>query len=127
MSSAETVNGIDVGEWQGSAFDPENKRLFSILPECDDDEAYCVRHDREMEAVNVVIKREGGLYMTASGWDVYTCPVCAHNAGKAGKQFFRAAVRWAFETFDDTDEDVLDGAFEYIAEADEVDIEEVQR
>ena len=118
--SDETINGLEARENRGSAFDPENKRLFSILPDCDADEAYCVRHDRDMVAVDTVFHSEGALYATADDWGIYSCQHCQREAGEAGEKFFKAHVTWAFDTYNDTDEEALDGAFQYVGEADEV-------
>ena len=124
-SSDETTldDHFEPRDWEGSTFDPTNKRLFSILPECDADEAYCVRHEKEIPPARVVLKHEGGLYATADDWDVYSCPECAVEVGPPAKAFVRQAFVWAFDKFDDTDTEVLDGAFKYVGEADDVDDE----
>ena len=44
----------DSDEWEGHIFDPSKKRTFSILPDCDKDEAYCVRHGREMKQIDPI-------------------------------------------------------------------------
>lgn len=117
------TDGVEIHDWQGSTFDPSNRRLFSILPECDDDEAYCVRHERDMVAVETVFRFDGALFATADDWDIWTCTECARETGPAGKRFFRRCVAWAFNRFDDTDDDVLEGAFQYVGEASDVDQE----
>ena len=121
--SAETIRGIEVRDWEGSTFDPQNRRLFSLLPDCDADEAYCVRHDREMPAARVVLKHDGALYATADGWDVYSCPACYKEMGPLAQPLFKQHVAKAFELFDDPDVDALDGAFRYVGEADDLDVE----
>lgn len=121
MSSTSSIGGLEVRDWEGSAFDPSNRRLFSILPDCDADEAYCVRHDREMEAITPVIHSDGALFGPAAGWDVYSCPACAIEVGPIAKRLFRERVAWAFSVYDDPDVEDLDDAFRYIGEADEFD------
>lgn len=115
--SAETINGLAVRKNQGSTFDPENHRLFSILPDCDADEAYCVRHDREMVAVKTGFHFDGAIYATADDFDIWTCPHCAREVGPAAKRLFRERVAWSFATYNDTDEEFLDSAFQYVGEA----------
>lgn len=114
-------DNVEIRDWEGSTFDPTNKRLFSILPDWDADEAYCVRHEKEIPPARVVLKYGGGLYATADDWDVYSCPECAREAAPAARPFIRQAFVWAFDKFDDTDTEVLDGAFKYVGEADDVD------
>ena len=121
--SAETIRGIEVRDWEGSTFDPETKRFFSILPDCDADEAYCVRHEREIPPVRIALKYDGAIYTTADDWDIYSCPDCYREAGPKAEPLFKSYLVWAFETFDDTDADVLDGAFRYVGEAGSVDVE----
>jgi hypothetical protein len=121
--SSETIRGTEVRDGEASTFDPSNLRFFSILPDCDADESYCVRHDREMPAARIVLKYDGALYTTADGWDIYSCPDCYREMGALAEPQFKQNLVWAFETFDDTDADVLDGAFRYVGEAGSVDVE----
>lgn len=121
--SSETVRGIEVRDWEGSTFDPETKRFFSILPDCDADEAYCVRHEHEIPPARIILKYDGALYTTADGWDIYSCPDCYREVGPKAEPTFKQYLVWAFETFDDTETDVLDGAFRYVGEAGSADVE----
>lgn len=66
----------DIREWEGAAFDPQALRHFSLLPDEDADEAYCVRHDREMQQMIPVIHHNGALYTTSEGFACYTCGNC---------------------------------------------------
>lgn len=121
--SAETIRGVDVRDWEGSTFDPTNKRFFSILPDCDADEAYCVRHEHEIPAARIALKYDGAIYTTAEDWEIYTCPDCYREVGPTAEALFESYLSWAFETFDDTDVDVLDDAFRYVGDADDLDAE----
>jgi hypothetical protein len=114
---------IEVRDFEGSTFDPQNRRLFSMLPDCDADEAYCVRHEREMPAARIVLKFDGALYTPADGWDIYSCPDCRKELGPLAGQLFRQHLMMAFQKYDDPDADMLDGAFRYIGEADTADVE----
>ena len=69
------------GEWSGDIFDPRAVRHFSILPEADADEGYCVRHDREMLTLDPFVHTQGAIYTTADGFSVYTCPSCLRDVG----------------------------------------------
>lgn len=120
--SADTIRGLPVQDWQGSTFDPTNRRVFSILPDCDADEAHCVRHERDMPAVRTVYHHDGALYTTADGWDIYSCPDCCREVGPQAKRAVQQYIAWAFRTYDDTETEMLDGAFRYIGEADTTDV-----
>ena len=121
--NTETIRGVEVRDWRGSTFDPSNPRFFSILPDCDADEAYCVRHEREMPSAGVVLHHDGALYRTADDWGVYSCPDCYREVGPMAEPLFERYLLWAFNTYDDPSADVLDGAFRYAGEADAVDAE----
>lgn len=114
--STETIHGVEVREWQGSTFDPENLRFFSILPPEDADEAYCVRHDREMQAIDPVVHHDGALYTTADGWHVYSCPLCRRELGPLAPKLYQEHLAFTFATWDDPDQDALGGAFRYVCE-----------
>jgi len=103
-------------EWRGSVFDPRNIRFFSILPEVDADEGFCVRHERPMQRIDPEIKHEGAVYTTADGWHVYSCSQCRAELGDEAVQAYRYHLMQAFKQWDDPDSDLLDGAFEYIGE-----------
>jgi len=117
--SEQTINGVAVRENRGSAFDPKKHRLFSFLPDEDADEAYCVRHDREMVAVDTAFHFDGAIYAPADDFDIWTCPHCAREVGPLAKRLFRERVAWSFGTYNDTDEELLDGAFQYVGEVDD--------
>lgn len=121
--STEPIRGFEVRDWQGGTFDPSNPRLFSILPDCDSDEAYCVRHEREMPAAGVVLHHDGALYRTAADWAIYSCPDCCREAGPMSETLCRAYTSWAFETYDDPDVQLLDDAFRYVGEAGDAGVE----
>jgi len=108
--------GVELRDWQGSTFDPENLRFFSILPPEDDSEAYCVRHEREMQAIDPVVHHAGALYTTAKGWHVYSCRACRVELGARAVPLYQRYLAAAFEAWDDTEQDVLGGAFEYVGE-----------
>jgi len=61
---------------------PRAIRAFSILPDEDSDEAYCVRHARDMLSFSPVIHSQGALYTTTDDFSIYTCPSCLHEAAK---------------------------------------------
>lgn len=119
--STDKIRGVPVRDWQGGTFDPSNLRFFSILPDCDADEAYCVRHERDMPAPSVVLHHDGALYATADGWDVYSCPDCYREIGPKAQAVFRRHLVWAFTTYDDPAADALEGAFKYVGEAADTD------
>ena len=121
MSTA--PDDVEIRDFEGGTFDPRNKRLFSMLPDCDADEAHCVRHERDMPAARIVLKHDGALYAAADGWDVYSCPACYKEMGPLAEPFFKRQLLFAFDKYDDPDAEVLDGAFRYIGEADAVDAE----
>lgn len=121
--STETIRGVPARDWQGSTFDPSNLRFFSILPDCDADEAYCVRHERDIPPARIVLRYEGALYATADDWDIYTCPDCYREVGPQAAPIYRQYVTWAFTTFDDPDTDALNDAFKYVGEAGSSDAE----
>jgi len=123
--SAETIRGVEVREWQGSTFDPDEHRFFSILPAEDGDEGYCVRHDREMDALDPVVHHEGGLYTTADGWHVYSCPACRQEVGPTAPKVFREFLMWSFSVWDNPEEDALSGAFQYVCEGTPEDVREL--
>lgn len=99
----------DVPEWMGSAFDPANFRVFSLLPDVDADEAYCVRHEQDMTPLDPVVHTDGTLYTTADGFNVYTCKRCVaalDSRGNrdghrcAGVKLYRRHLRDAFDRWD---------------------------
>ena len=63
-------------------FDPRAARYFSLLPDEDRDEAYCVRHERDMEQVDPVVHHNGGLYTTTDEFSVYYCSACVAEVGQ---------------------------------------------
>lgn len=98
-----------IREWAGSAFDPATIRVFSLLPEADADEAFCVRHECDMKAVDPLVHTDGALYTTADGFHVYTCTQCVaalDSRGErdghrcAGVRFYRRCLREAFGLWD---------------------------
>ena len=103
---------------EGEAFDPRSIRYFSILPDCDADEAYCVRHDRDMPQVNLTLHHDGALFTTSDGWGVYSCPDCMTELGSDGQTMFQRELARAFDMFDDPDTEQLNDTFQYIGEAD---------
>jgi hypothetical protein len=121
--STETVRGVPVHDWQGSTFDPSNLRFFSILPDCDADEAHCVRHEQDIPPARIVLRYDGALYTTADNWDIYSCPDCYRELGPKAEPIFRQYVGWVFRTFDDPDTDALNDAFTYVGEAGSSDVE----
>lgn len=96
----------DEDEWTGAIFDPELIRHFSLLPDEDADEAYCVRHDRDMRAIDPVVHTQGALYTTADGFSVYTCPRCRAEIDRqveredGGLKAYRLALTKAFDRWD---------------------------
>lgn len=103
---------------QGTLFDPDALRTFSLLPEQDADEAHCTRHDREMQSVDPVIHTDGALYTTAQRFSVYTCPFCLAEVGRqAGAPPIRI-YRWHLITaFDQWDRGDAPGDwFRYLTE-----------
>jgi len=121
----------EIRDWTGSVFDPEVIRHFSILPDEEDDEAYCVRHDREMRAVDPVVHKRGALYTTAENFSVYTCPSCVAelhlvapaHVEKGGVTAYRGELRRAFDWWD---RGVAAGDwFQYLREGSPDDIEEL--
>lgn len=121
--STETIRGVPVRDWQGGTFDPSNLRFFSILPDCDADEAYCVRHEQDIPPARLILHYDGALYATADGWDIYSCPDCYKEVGPAAPKIFKQYTAHAFRTFDDPDIEILDGAFKYVGEAGSSDAE----
>jgi len=114
--STDTIHGVEAREWQGSTFDPSNLRFFSILPPEDADEGYCVRHERDMQTIDPVVHHNGALYTTADGWHVYSCALCRQEVGPQARRLYQQYLAFAFQAWDDTDEDILDGAFRYVCE-----------
>lgn len=94
-------------DWDGAAFDPRAIRHFSILPDEDADEGYCVRHEVDMRQINPVVHTDGALYTTAEVVSVYTCPSCLaeldREAGKkgVGAKAYKSALSQAFNAWDD--------------------------
>lgn len=111
-----TAGGVEVREWQGATFDPEELRFFSILPPADADEGYCVRHEREMQQIDPVIHRNGALYTTADEWHVYSCPLCRREVGPRAGAVYQQYLAFAFAAWDDPDDDTLGDAFQYLCE-----------
>lgn len=62
--------------------DPEAVRAISILPPEDDDEAYCARHERDMESVELHVKHQNKLWQIAEGYTLFTCPLCLGGMAK---------------------------------------------
>lgn len=102
--------------WEGSTFDPRSIRHCSILPDEDADEAYCVRHDREMQSIISVVHHGGALYTTTETFACYTCRPCLlelfeHAArspetppipdGAHPKELLRAQISDMFGRWDD--------------------------
>jgi len=111
------LDAVEIRDWNGGAFDPTQARIFSILPPVDADEGYCVRHDVEMQALDPVVHYRGGLYTTADGWHVYSCPYCRREIGYArAVQHYRQSLIFTFFAWDDPDTDGLDGAFQFLRE-----------
>lgn len=87
-------------------FDPKRYRLFSMLPDVDSDEAYCVRHDVGMSEVPIDVSHEGAVYTTKERFTAYTCMLC-HKEMESDpskpnpKQTFRWYLRQAFDAWDD--------------------------
>lgn len=96
-------------DWQGATFAPEAIRHFSLLPDQDADEAYCVRHDREMRQIDPVLHTDGALYTTTENFSVYSCPRCVEElslrAGRpdGGAKAYQYALVQAFDQWDDGD------------------------
>lgn len=92
----------------GEVTDPQAIRHFSILPDEDADEAYCVRHARDMWGIDPVIHLQGALYTTAGRFSVYTCPSCLEeiNSGivsdfpDSGVKAYQLALMQAFSQWD---------------------------
>lgn len=93
------------GPEECSVFDPTYPRTFSILPDADAGEAYCVRHDHDMEQIDPVVHRDGALYTTVAHVSTYTCPHCLAEAsssdGTPARLIYRAGLQWAFSRWDD--------------------------
>lgn len=111
-------------------FDPKAVRYFSFLPDEDADEAYCIRHDREMAQIIPTIHTQEALFTTAPEFTVYTCPECRADIDRleeagVGKRLFDRALSQAFKQWDDGD--ALADWFQYICEGtmEEVDGEKV--
>lgn len=100
---------MNPNDWEGAAFDPNNVRHFSILPDEDADEAYCVRHDREMKQIDPVLHHDGGLYTTTETFSVYTCPRCLEDLNRkaehpqGGLMAYQKALADVFDRWDDGD------------------------
>lgn len=94
-----TAAEFDAGGWSG-IFDPDSLRAFSLLPEEDADEAYCVRHDREMEQHDPVLHHKGGLYTTAETFSVYYCRRCLRELPVEPAAVLRRHLAQAFEEWD---------------------------
>lgn len=104
-------------------FDPRAIRHFSLLPDEDADEAYCVRHDREMQKNPPTVHKDGALYTTAEGFNVYTCPGCIEGlnqqgAGDGEPKAGVKAFKWALvKVFTQWDEGEANGDwFQYVCE-----------
>lgn len=89
-------------------FDPRALRVFSILPDEDKDEAYCVRHNREMRQIDPIMHHNGGLFTTTENFSVYSCSKCVGEAGQehggdpdGGIKRYRAALVKAFDQWDE--------------------------
>jgi hypothetical protein len=105
------------GEGEPGLFDPGAIRFCSILPDCDADEAYCVRHDRDMSQLNLTLTHDGALFTTDDGWGVYSCPDCMTELGSDARPMLKRELSRAFDVFDDPDDKQLTGAFRYLGEA----------
>lgn len=105
--------------------DPQSLRAFSILPDEDRDEAFCVRHDREMRSIDPVIHRDGGLYTTTEDVSVYTCKRCLTEAGEqAGIKPIDLYQSHLIDAFDTWDQDQAPGEwFRYLCEGSPNDFE----
>jgi len=117
----------EVRDWEGSTFDPSNFRVFSYLPPEDADEAYCVRHEQDMEAYRPLVHRDGGLYRPGEGWAFYSCPHCRREMGPsfAVARFIREGLAFAFNEWDDPDGQIPREAFNYVREGSPEDVREV--
>lgn len=94
-------------------FDPRAVRLLSVLPDEDSDEAYCVRHDKEMRPVTLVMHTDGALYSTADDFDAYTCHLCRIEMPNSEQ----AITGMLAELFDDWDKGETEGdPFQYVGE-----------
>lgn len=91
-------------------FDPHSLRHFSILSEEEDDEAWCVRHDRRMVSRTPIVHTQGALYSTTEKFTVYSCPACLSELNQiaaqkdidnGGAALFKRALHDAFEQWDE--------------------------
>ena len=113
-----------MNEWSGAVFDPQSLRHFSILPDEDGGEAYCVRHDRDMRQIDPLVHTQGALYTTAANVSVYSCPACCAEIGRqvadaedieqGGVKAYRVALMRAFDRWDDGD--AQGDWFQYVSE-----------
>lgn len=113
-------------------FDPKNVRYFSILPDEDADEAYCVRHDREMKQLDPVVHHDGGLYTTGEAYSVYTCLDCLAEIDRAAQGIDGTAVGAYQEALTDwfdrwDDGDANSGCFRYLREGTPEDVTEAEK
>jgi hypothetical protein len=100
--------------------DPKAVRPLSILPEEDADQAYCVRHDREMKGMNPPITSNGALYTTSERFKVYTCPDCLAETDRERERadgLLDVFERYLYKAFTEWDEGDADGDwFQYVGE-----------
>jgi hypothetical protein len=86
--------------------------MASILPEVDQDEAYCVRHGRDMSALVPLILSQGAFYTCKENFRIYACKAClseifAHLQHTPNtphpKEFIRAQSQSFFDQWDNGD------------------------
>lgn len=71
------IDPLKLSDYEATAFDPDAVRILSVLPDEDLDEAYCVRHEREMAEITLVAFYMGAEYELSEGFHAMTCEACA--------------------------------------------------
>ncbi len=89
-TAATHPNALSDAEWyrRQRRMDPDTKRDVEILPR-ETDQAYCVRHDREMEEIDARSFRVGdALYQLGDEYAVYSCDHCrVETMREEGKEY----------------------------------------
>lgn len=68
--SKHDADGVPVQE------DEDAIRAMSFLPPEDEDEAFCARHQREMDSANLRVKIRNRMHRIRDGYTFYYCPEC---------------------------------------------------
>jgi len=127
LKSIESVAGVVIPS--GMKMNNQDLHPVALLPDQDADEAFCKRHNFEMNQVNPILKWDGGAYSTNDKYSVYYCPACLNMQAVIGEKkteheydgqrVYKAHLIHMFKMWDDGE--APGDWFQYVGEAHELD------